>query len=238
MRPSAFADISVHHADAVVAEGLAVVLREANDFRVSLDRTAGATALVDAADTSSAVFVTDYVSGIAAVRHFNRSPFRGGSHQPRVMVVTSRERESDIRLALRVGILGYWLQGSPVDELTWGLRLLARGSRYVCKAAAERLADSPRHAELTRRERDVLERLVEGSTNAEIARRVGVATGTVKAHVRNIFEKLSVHTRTQAAAIATERGLALPIDTSTALMSFRRSAASGAVHRSQVGDFR
>ena len=216
--------VCVDHANPVLSEGLAAVLRGTSDFVVSSGRAAFAEALRQADHATPVVLVTDHQRGTELLGRFIDPASLSHRLRLRVMVVTAQDREAEIRQASRAGVLGYWLQGSPIDELTGGIRMLSRGTRCICRAAAARVAGNCAYSELTPRESEVLQQLVAGSCNAEIARQLGVATGTVKAHVRNIFEKLAVGTRTRAAAFAKEHGLVSPVD-SAALPSRARPSA-------------
>jgi DNA-binding CsgD family transcriptional regulator len=77
----------------------------------------------------------------------------------------------------------------------------------MCGAVTERIAESLTRVTLTTRQTEVLELLQSGMCNKTIARDLGIAPGTVKAHVKGILEKLESTTRTQAVAVATHRGL-------------------------------
>jgi DNA-binding NarL/FixJ family response regulator len=125
----------------------------------------------------------------------------------RVLVMTTHDREHDIRRALEAGVHGYLLLGCPIQELIAGVRALARGSRYFCLAVAQRMAESLTREALTPREADVLRLLVRGQCNKSIARQLEIAVGTVKAHVKAIMGKLDASSRTEAASVAARRGL-------------------------------
>jgi two-component system NarL family response regulator len=79
--------------------------------------------------------------------------------------------------------------------------------RYLCPLVAQRMADSLSRASLTSREIEVLQLVVTGESNKAIARRLNIELGTVKSHMTAIMSKLGATSRTQAAAIAAERGL-------------------------------
>lgn len=182
----------VVHEDPVLAAGLGAVLQAVAELEVSV-RTEAARA---APSADAEVVVADYHRGLA---------WLGAA--PRVMVVTRMDREADVMSALKAGVHGYVLQGSPIDEVIHGVRALSRGSRYLCETVAERMAASLTREELSGRETEVLQLLMRGMANKVIARELGIAVGTVKSHVKNIFGKLDARTRTHAVAVATARGL-------------------------------
>ena len=183
--------VFVRHEDPVVSAGVAAVLGAQPGITV----TAG-----HLVQGPAGVIVTDYRGALALLRT------RHGS-APRIMVVSHIEREWDVQNAIRAGVHGYVLQRCHIGELVHGVRMLGRGSRYLCDAVAHSIADSLTREALTSRETDVLRLLAKGCCNKTIGRHLGIAVGTVKAHVKAILEKLQATTRTQAAAIATERGL-------------------------------
>jgi len=129
------------------------------------------------------------------------------ARRTRVVALTSNDRWKQVRQALAANIHGYVLQGSPVDEIIHCVQTVGRGSRYLCRVAAERMADSYTYAELTKREYEVLQCIANGDCNKSIARHLDIAIGTVKAHVKGILDKLEVTGRTQAVTVAAARGL-------------------------------
>lgn len=126
---------------------------------------------------------------------------------PRILVIDDSDGEAQVRAALNAGVHGYVLTDCGLRELVDGIGLLGRGGRYLCASVASRMAESLTRASLTRRETDVLAQMVKGHSNKVIARELGIAVGTVKAHSKAVFEKLDVRTRSQAVALANQRGL-------------------------------
>jgi DNA-binding NarL/FixJ family response regulator len=151
------------------------------------------------------VVVADYQDGVRlATSPGTRAPALKAA---RVLVMTTHDREHEVRLALESGVHGYLLLGCPIQELIAGVRALGSGSRYLCLAVAQRMAESLTREPLTPREADVLRLLVRGQCNKSIAKQLEIAVGTVKAHVKAIMAKLDASSRTQAASIAAQRGL-------------------------------
>jgi DNA-binding NarL/FixJ family response regulator len=132
------------------------------------------------------------------------------SPQTRVVVFTSFSDRERIVKALDAGAVGYLLKDAEPEELHAAIRAASRGeSPLAPKAAAELLADRrsrPAEVELTAREREVLTLVVEGLANKQIARRMGISEKTVKGHLTNLFQRIGVADRTQAALWAERTG--------------------------------
>jgi DNA-binding NarL/FixJ family response regulator len=134
----------------------------------------------------------------------------------RIAVVSGSKRRQDILLALEAGVHGYVPKGIGIKDLTAALRTILEGAIYVppgladLPANSEESTDLPRPGNssdnggaasgLTARQRDVLELLVQGKSNKEIARSLALGEGTVKVHVAALFRNLGVNTRAGAAA--------------------------------------
>lgn len=188
--------ICVCHSNPLLRAGIVSIIDQAPD----LDVRAG---LPDAGDQSFDVIVADYANALNLL-----SPSAASRGSPAIVVLTRRDTEADVVRAIRSGVHGYLLHESRPDELIDSIRHVARsGSRYLCKRAAPLLEAGTRNAGLTPREEEVLHLIVNGEGNKSIARELEISTHTVKAHVLKICEKLRVHSRVQAAAAATRRGL-------------------------------
>jgi DNA-binding NarL/FixJ family response regulator len=151
------------------------------------------------------VLVADYSNGIDLAERFTRQC--ASRARPRILIVTANDSEWDIRNAMERGITGYVLAGCPLDQLAVGVRALHRGARYFSPGVTQRLAESLSTEPLTSREEAVLQLVVDGLCNKAIALRLGVTVGTVKTHLRTIFDKLDVESRTQAVILVAKRGL-------------------------------
>jgi len=194
--PTPIIRVAVEHEDPLVAVGLNTVLRQQCGIEVV------------PAEGSPDVVVADLRRGVWLAGKRSPQPPRTGLEPLRVMVVAARDREHDVRSALEAGVDGFLEIGCGVQEFVGGVRQLARGARFLSAAAASRIADSVSHAELTMRERQVLALAVQGQSNKAIARALAISVSTVKVHMRSIMGKLGAATRTEAARIAVERGLA------------------------------
>jgi DNA-binding NarL/FixJ family response regulator len=133
------------------------------------------------------------------------------SPRTRVVIFTSFSERDRIVDALDAGAVGYLLKDAEPEELRSAIRAAARGEAPLApKAAAALLADRASRdrndLELTPREREVLELVVAGMANKQIARRLGISEKTVKGHLTNLFQRLGVNDRTQAALWAERTG--------------------------------
>lgn len=198
--------ISVSYSDPLVAIGLATVLRQQPDMDVVDEHVLqGGTPGMD--DMAPRVIVADYARGLQIAAQGRPRPRLRHEAPTRVLVITAQDREHEVRSAVDAGVDGYIDLGCEVRELVLAVRHLARGSRYFCATAAQRIADSLVRSTLTAREQQVLCLVASGRSNKGIALDLDISIGTVKAHVKAVLGKLEAVTRTQAASIAVTRGL-------------------------------
>jgi DNA-binding NarL/FixJ family response regulator len=186
----------------VVRRGLGALLQGAAGFSVVGAATDGAEAVALAAEHDPDVVLMDLsmpgMDGIEATRRLT-------SERPdvRVVVLTSFSDRERILDALDAGAVGYLLKDSEPDELLRGIQAAARGESPLAPKAARAVltarAESRPAADLTAREQEVLDLLAEGLANKQIARRLGIAEKTVKAHLTSVFQRIGVTDRTQAA---------------------------------------
>ena len=135
--------------------------------------------------------------------------FKTLSPNTKIIILTSFLDDGYVRDALRLGASGYVLKHSGPAALLDYVRAALRGEIPLDSSAVKVLAtpeDDPL-AELTPREREVLEHITQGLSNKQIAREMGVTEKTVKTHATSLFAKLNVTGRTQAALFAKEQGL-------------------------------
>jgi len=125
----------------------------------------------------------------------------------RLIVLTSYDGEEDIRRALEAGVLGFLTKDVLHDELIKAIRAVNSGSAYLPPRFAAKLAAQMERPQLSPREVEVLELIVRGLRNKQIAYDLNISEETAKNHVKHIFGKLGVQDRTQAATIAIRRGI-------------------------------
>lgn len=194
-------NVLVAHADAIVNAGLAALLGASADISI---RSADA---ADSAHGGADVVIVDHKAGLEHMRRRADNPHGQGEQQPRVLIVTQLDREWEVRTAMMAGVHGYLLQNSAPDQLLAAVRSLSRGMRYLSADLSRCVADSFTRIGLTSRETDVLQLLAQGQCNKAIARELGIGVGTVKTHVKGLFDKLGATARTHAVVLATRRGL-------------------------------
>jgi DNA-binding NarL/FixJ family response regulator len=127
--------------------------------------------------------------------------------QARVIVLTTFDTDEDIYRAIQSGAKSFLLKDTPEDELAATIRAVHNGEQRLPPKVAGRLAARQQRAELSQREMEVLQLLVKGRSNKEIASALFVTEDTVKAHLKTLFVKLHAQDRTQAAVTAVRHGI-------------------------------
>jgi DNA-binding NarL/FixJ family response regulator len=193
--------------------GLRALLDQADGMEVVGEAGSGQEAVELALSLEPDVVVMDLVmpgtSGIEATRILiDQRPDMG------VLVLTMSEDDGSVFAALRAGARGYVLKGADGEELVGALRAVARGEAVYGAAVARRirrfLTGGPEvlpFPELTPREREILDLLAAGRSNADIARTLFISHKTVKNHLTSVFAKLRVADRAQAMVRARRAGL-------------------------------
>lgn len=188
--------VVVTHAHPIVRAGLAALLADHSAIDV-ICAEPGALAQHPHADA----IVADYSTALA---YLERRASRLG---PRVIIVTTLTKEWQVSEALRAGVQGYLLQDSAAEQLLLAVQRTTQGQRYLSEALNQGVIDSVSRINLTGRENDVLKLMAQGQCNKTIARHLGIGVGTVKTHVKGLFDKLGATARTHAVVLASRRGL-------------------------------
>ena len=193
-------NVLIVHCDPLISAGLATVLRKRRDFK-ALVCSAASTPEGMARHLSLAdVVVADYDYGLRLIES-------GGAGSDRVMILTHSTSEANVCRALEQGVRGYVVLGGSLQNLIEDLRSIHAGDVAVGPLVVSRMAAWMKQQTLTRREEEILRQLMLGFSNKIIARKLALATGTVKSHVKAILKKLDARSRTEAAAIAQRRGI-------------------------------
>ena len=141
-------------------------------------------------------------SGVDAIRTIR------AKHPGAVFIVlTTYQGDEDIHKAMAAGAQGYLLKGMPHNDLLDAIRRVRAGSQYLPPAVRDTIANRLPSSALSPRELQILELIVKGLSNKQIADRLGITEGTVKWHVNAILGRMNVSDRTQAAVAALNRGI-------------------------------
>jgi DNA-binding NarL/FixJ family response regulator len=125
----------------------------------------------------------------------------------RFIVLTTFDGDEDIYRAIQAGAKAYLLKGMTTQELLSAVHAVHEGKTRIAPPIAEKLVERMSGDPLTARELSVLERIVAGRANKEIATDLNISEATVKTHINNLLSKLGVSDRTQAATLAIQRGI-------------------------------
>lgn len=190
----------------VVRQGLVALLHTVPDFKVIAETDSSEQAIALFQKFQPDITLMDLRlksgSGVAAILGI-----REGAPDARIIVLTTYDGDEDIHKALQAGARGYLLKGASSDELIRCVRAVNAGKRYIPSPVAERLAERTGTEQLTERELEVLQHIVRGKSNREIAQDMHISEATVKTHINNLLSKLMVSDRTQAAITALQRGI-------------------------------
>jgi DNA-binding NarL/FixJ family response regulator len=196
-------------------EGLQALLTSSSQIEVVGRAATGTEAIRVVMETGPDVVVLDLhmpeMSGSEATRRIVRS-----APGVAVLILTMHEDDDSIFASLRAGAHGYVLKGAGRDELTRAVLGVGAGEAVFGQGIAQRILTyfspgtrppAPPLPELTDREREVLDLLAQGHGNVAIAQRLFLSQKTVRNHVSNVFTKLHVADRAEAALRAREAGL-------------------------------
>ena len=136
----------------------------------------------------------------------------------KIIMLTVSDEEADLYEAVKSGASGYLLKDSSIEEVAQAIRVVADGQSLISPSMAIKLIDEFKQMSrperqtgpalrLTERELDVLRLVAQGHSNKEIAARLFISENTVKNHVRNMLEKLQLHSRMEAVMYAVRENL-------------------------------
>jgi two-component system NarL family response regulator len=191
---------------AVVRDGLVAMIGKWSDMTVVAEAQDGREAVEKWQQLRPDVTLLDLrmplLDGVGAIDRI-----RELDAAARVILLTTFDDEEDIYRGIRAGAKSYLLKGAPREDILNCIRSVHRGETVVSLSIAAKLAGRVSGPELTERELTVLQALATGQSNKTIGRNLFISETTVKAHLKSIFTKLNVLSRTEAIAVAARRGI-------------------------------
>ena len=190
----------------VVREGLASLVKRKPDMTVVAEATNGREAVDLWKEQRPDITLLDLrmpeLDGVGAIKEI-----RELDENARIVVLTTFDGDEDIYRAIKAGAKGYLLKDTAREALMECIRKVNGGETCIPPTLASKLAERVSGEALSAREIEVLQRIAAGKSNKEIGAELFISEGTVKTHVKSIFSKLDVVSRTEAVATATRRGL-------------------------------
>lgn len=208
---------------ALFRRGLEIVLETEPDIEVVGQASDGAEAVQQAGEQLPDVVLLDVrmprSSGIEACRQI-----KDVAPSAKIVILTMSDEEEDLFEAIRAGASGYLLKDIPLDEVAEAVRAVHGGQSLISPSMAGKLltefaalarrdqeqVEQPQQVpapKLTDREMQVLKLVARGMNNRDIAKELFISDNTVKNHVRNILEKLQIHSRMEAVMVAVREKL-------------------------------
>jgi len=190
----------------VVRAGLCAIVGYNDDLELVGEAASAAEAIAlfdsGAPDVTLVDLVLPDMSGIELI-----ATLHAKSSDARFLVLTANAGGSDIGKALQAGAHAYLFKNARSEELVNAIRTVFHGGRYLSPSVGRKVDQATIPHGLTARELEVLQWIVRGHSNLQIASEMGVSETTVKFHVRNVLGKLGVGSRSKASALALKSGL-------------------------------
>ena len=199
----------------VTREGLRTLLELSGDEAVIVvgEASSGEEAVAQVLQLEPDVVFMDVrmpgISGIEATKQIRKA-----NPGTKVILITIDESRGAISEAIQAGVSGYLLKDASADALLDAARQAIEGRAVIHPQLTKTFIEEVQHADeaptttpLSKREREILQMVANGSTTKEVARGLGISPHTVKTHLERIFEKLGANDRAQAVAIAIRTGL-------------------------------
>ena len=189
-----------------VLEGLVAIIGRQPDMQVVAAASNGREAVdlwrTNRPDVTLLDLRMPILDGVGVIQEIRRQEFSA-----RVIVLTTFDTDADLFKAIKAGAKGYLLKDAPREELLTCIRRVHSGETVITPMLVTKLTASLTAEPVTDRELEVLAQLARGSSNKEISATLNISESTVKSHLRSIFTKLNVLSRTEAIATASRQGL-------------------------------
>jgi len=191
---------------AVVLEGLGAMIGRQSDMTVVAEANNGLEAVAlwraHRPDVALVDLRMPMLDGVGVITEIRRTDLTA-----RLIILTTYETEEDIYQGIRAGAHGYLLKDARRNDVLDAIRRVHAGETLLSPNVSAKLAQRVTDEALTDRERDVLTLLANGKSNRDIGSEIHIEESTVKSHLKNIFMKLHVMSRTEAVSVAMRRGL-------------------------------
>ena len=191
---------------AIVRMGLASLLGMQDGFEVVGDAEDGEAAVAKALELKPDVVIMDLMmpkkDGAMATAEIHAA-----LPETKILILTTFGTSDGIANALNAGATGALMKNSPNAKLVESIRAIASGKRAVSEEVVRLMEEDPPAKALTPRQLEILECMMRGLTNQDIATELGIREDRVKGHINTIFEKLGAANRTEAVAIAFRKHL-------------------------------
>jgi DNA-binding NarL/FixJ family response regulator len=197
----------------VTREGLRTALELSDDVIVVVGEAATGEEAVEQARSLSpdVVFMDVRMPGMDGIEATRR--IKDAAPSTKVILITVDESRGAVSEAIQAGVSGYLLKDATPDALVDAARNAVEGNAvihpHLTKTFIEEAstADEPKSTPLSKREREILQKVADGATTRQVASDLGISPHTVKTHLERIFEKLGANDRAQAVAIAIRTGI-------------------------------
>jgi DNA-binding NarL/FixJ family response regulator len=199
----------------VTREGLRTALELSEEIVVVVGEAATGEEAVERARelTPDVVFMDVRMPGMDGIEATRR--IRQAAPTTKVILITIDESRGAISEAIQAGVSGYLLKDASPDALVDAARNAIEGNAVIHPQLTKTFIEEvrldsegqPKAAPLSKREREILQKVADGSTTRQVATELGISPHTVKTHLERIFEKLGANDRAQAVAIAIRTGI-------------------------------
>lgn len=186
---------------ALFREGIALVLQKLNDIHI--DHACNAEEIIARVKQTPVidVLLLDYnMPGVSCQE--NVQHICAVAPLTAIIVMSADDSPSTIESCLNVGVNGFIPKAFSSDDMLAAIKLVLSGERYIPDISSSRNISAPTHPEITTRQREIWQYIIDGDSNKVIAHHLGLSENTVKQHVSALFRHLGVHSRAQAIRLA------------------------------------